>query len=315
MTIRALAETGRLGAPDEGAVPAPPGGADTTLAFSFDYGYLQYFKVMLRSMYDSGSYIDAPITLYSDDPQVLGDDFVQACVDRAVPIEGEKKRILHALAQNSVERPERAAWNRGTFLKWMVFEPHDTPKLLFLDVDMLCLDDLSEIERDWGGKPFACVPQFQRDVKFGPERKHRAPEIEANLTRLIDGDFWGGHAVRVNSGVMLLSGEVLDDAFFKEITGYAARHVEINEQSHFSKYFTTEPRLREFLSARYNFQESFVADLRPRTQNSLLERVAVLHYAGGVKPWSDREGAHRHAMQPWHKTHRKLRQVATGPRP
>lgn len=277
MTLRALQDKYHL----KPACPAPDQPADTAIAFALDSGYLNPFKVMIASMVHTNTLQDAPVVIYSDDPNLFKDPIVKAVCDKPVLLEGRKKEIIYGLAKNNVERQdERSDWNRGTFLKWMIFEPQPRPQILFLDVDMICVDKLESLLQISPDVPFICAPQFQHYLML-LESKPRFEEFNA----LYDGDFREKHYWRVNSGVMVIREPLLSDAFFDELTTYASKRTLLHEQGHLSSYFKNRKELLKMVSPRYNCQERYLNRLEPDDMRDLLSRTAVIHFAGPRKPW------------------------------
>lgn len=180
--------------------------SNITIAFALDSGYADCLKVMLASMAHNGILCRNPIVIYTDDPKLSEDPIVKIVADKISVLSGKKKELLYMLAKDNVQRPERADWNRGTFLKWSVFEPQETTKLLFLDVDMLVLNSLSGLLTAFTDKPLVTCPQFQQTIK--------SENTDAQLTNLLNGNFDNKHKRRINSGVMLVSEDYLSDTFF-----------------------------------------------------------------------------------------------------
>ena len=281
MTIRRLAEHGYINVAENNAGPK-----DVSIVFAFDSGYLEHFKVTLASLAISGNFIDSPIVIYTDDHSVARDNIVKICGDKIILLEGAKKNLLYKLARDHVKRPERADWNRGTFLKWMTFEKQDTTSVVFLDIDMIFLkkfdlDIIHESKRE-----FNATPQF-RPFLYQDENKRPLPEndVFTNISNAVDGKYFGYMTKNINSGVMVLKGRFLSDDFFNEITNFAQKGVYVNEQTVFSKYFIREPQFLNLLHGAYNFQDSYLYKLTLQERYSIMERVIVLHYAGPVKPW------------------------------
>ncbi|CAM4334577.1 hypothetical protein BOTU111921_24145 [Bordetella tumbae] len=248
-----------------------------TLAFALDSNYLECMKVMLFSMLRSRAFIHSPISLYTDDPTVFDHEVVKNFIDKVVLIDGHKKETLYELAKNNVRRPERAQWNRGTFLKWAVFEEQDTEELLFLDADMLVLQNLHEISKIREDKSLITMPQFQEELKEGDSLN--------KLKELIAGQYDGRHRNRINSGVMYIRKNLLADKFFEEVTKFAASRIDLHEQGHLSAYFQENKGLLYMAPAIYNFQEQFVRRLKPLDKQEIMPYIKILHYAGQTKPW------------------------------
>lgn len=253
--------------------------SDVTIAFALDSGYLDCFKVMLASMATNGVFCNSPIAVYSDDEQLFNDPIVKLVTDKPVLLSGKRKEILYSLAQHNVKRPERADWNRGTFLKWCVFEPQETTRLLFLDVDMLTLQSMNPLLRLYPDTPLVTCPQFQQSLRTG--------NVEQNLYQMLDGDFDSKHKRRINSGVMLINRELLSNDFFDAVTSFASQRVSIHEQGHLSEYFYSKPEMLAMAPSGYNYQESYLRLLKGEPYQDVLSKVAVLHYAGKAKPWKE----------------------------
>ncbi|NVP56628.1 glycosyltransferase [Mycoplana rhizolycopersici] len=267
---------------------SPASNSETTLAFAFDSGYLAPFGAMLRSMVKQRTLLDCPIAIYTDDPNVFKDPLVLAVTDVKRTVDGPLLETMYKAARDTVKRPERAAWNKGTFLKWSVFERQQTRQLLFLDVDMICRAPLEELLALRPRKPFLCAPQIQRSLFQDGDGKRRADaDIEARLQRLLDGELWGPHTRRVNSGMMLIREPLLSTEFRDELLRYAfASEPQLNEQSHFSKYFAENPSLMTTVSVKYNFQANYLRYIEQAKRSDFASQATILHYAGKSKPWN-----------------------------
>lgn len=281
MTIRALAK--KYGA----KVSSDRGPESVSVAFAFDSGYLTLFKTCIISMMHTSNFLDSPIVIYTDDPDVLDDPVVTACADRVVLVSGARKERLQALAQNNVQRPERATWNRGTFLKWSVFERHDSDVVVFLDVDIIFLERVDRDLLALAKYPFTAVPQFRKELLREKDKIQNSPaEQKRLLIEVIEGQFWGLMQTNINSGMMVLKDKVITNEFFDEITGFASERRAVNEQHHFSKFFMEHPNELDMISARFNFQENYLSGLSWDDQKEILDRASVLHYTGSPKPWA-----------------------------
>ncbi len=298
MSIRSL-ERARLLEITGAAEPTTP---SVTIAFALDKEYLEYFKVMLQSMAMRNTLPDCPIAVYSDDPDVFDDPVVRITADKLCLMSGEKKNLIYDLARNNVKRSERSKWNKGTFLKWSVFEPQETDRLLFLDVDMLCIGKLEPLLDLKLEAPFVCCPQFQKTIKENENGPFGSDVIAKSLRDMLDGEFQGRHTWRINSGMMLIGKPLLSHDFFQDLTEYAKTRVAFHEQEHLSNFFRDNPDLRIMVSSAYNFQEMYLDKVSAIDQNEILARVTVLHYAGGAKPWNINPAKmDRPSLSLWHK--------------
>lgn len=258
-----------------------------TLAFALDSNYLECLNVMLFSMMRSRTFIHSPIALYTDDPAVFDSEVVGNFIDKVVVINDRKKEVLYDLAKNNVRRPERAEWNRGTFLKWAVFEKQETENLLFLDADMLALRNFNELSKIREDRSLITIPQFQEELKEG--------DSLGKLQCLIEGNYDGRHRKRINSGVMFIRENLLSDEFFDDVTKFASSRVDLHEQGHLSAYFQENTGLLYMAPAVYNFQEQYLRQLKSSEKKEIMPSIKILHYAGQTKPWKiGREKSQKH---------------------
>jgi lipopolysaccharide biosynthesis glycosyltransferase len=262
----------------------------TALAFAFDSGYLMPFKTMIASMALTKTMPLAPIYVFSDDAAVFQDPFVRAAADHQILIEGQIKDTLYDLAENHVRRSERASWNRGTFLKWAVFRDYPEHQVLFLDVDMVCLQPIEPLLSMEPNADLIGCPQFQRSVKYDINgKKQPSPVIAANLRGMLDGTA-RKLMYRLNSGVMLARKPLLNDSFRDQLVAFARGGIEINEQSHITKFFARSSPTLKLISSQYNFHESYLTEIESKVRDEILRDIKILHFPGNEKPWKCNPG-------------------------
>jgi lipopolysaccharide biosynthesis glycosyltransferase len=282
MSISRLTETGRVAISESPEDLLP----DTAIFFAFDSGYLEPFKVMLFSMVKAGALARNPIIICSDDPAVFEDPIVQLVVDRPVLLKGRLRETLYYLAEHRVHRPERARWNKGTFLKWAVFDNYGFDSILFLDVDMVVLKPLADLATHRSSADLLACPQFNTSL-YRLRGKGRLPPhaVERNLGWMISGEFAKVQHRRMNSGMMLLSRTTADPHFREELVDFASNRTELHEQAHLTAFFAENPSWKlKLLPSIYNFQERYLGQVDPCRGLEMLSQIAILHYAGS-KPW------------------------------
>lgn len=296
MTLRALAEKFEIPLGEAPNIAHPT----TTIAFALDYGYIEPLKVLLTSMIMAGTVLDCPVVIYTNDEKVGADPAIAVLADRINVIDGDRRDILHHLAKNNVKRAARADWNRGTFLKWAVFEEQGTEQLLFLDADMICIRPLEKLLAKRDREPLLCCPQVQMTIRTQNKIPRPTSQIVASIKALLGGKFEDKHAWRINSGMMLIRKPYLNRDFFSKITAYAAERKAHHEQEHLSNFFQ-EHGGRKMLSIGWNFQELFLYRLNFKDRDSILKKVTVLHYAGNSKPWGRKPDIEdRPSILVWH---------------
>lgn len=297
MTLR------RLGVPLRDGVEIKGGGRrKTAIAFALDRDYLEPFRVMVYSMVRAHTMLDAPVYVYSDDPAVFEDEIVARVADRTILIEGEDLRELEEVAEHHIQRAERAKWNKGTCLKWAVFDDAPVDQILFLDVDMLVLRPLEGLLSLYSKAAVICCPQFQRPNLVGHDERLPKSELARRLELLIDRQ--SPHAGRINSGLMLVRKPLLNRQARAAIIAFAKSRTDVNEQSHLTYFFRRDPLGKSLkivmASSSYNFQENYFDLIDELDALRMTRRVRVLHYAGSQKPWQARdEKLGRLTLQLW----------------
>jgi lipopolysaccharide biosynthesis glycosyltransferase len=289
MSLAALEQVGvTLGA---GSTTARHSTSNTALAFAFDKAYLVPFKVMLFSLARAATMLESPIYVYSDDPSLFDDEIVRLVTDHPVLIEGELRDELYDLAEHHIGRPERADWNRGTCLKWAIFDDYPVEQVLFLDVDMLCLGPIEDLLVMSPRADLIACPQFQRSMLFDDAKQPASMSLGVQrLNGMVDETqrrFMG----RLNSGVLLARKPLLSGEFREVLLESARTRVEVNEQSQLTAFFA-EPANRDryrlrLVSSAYNFHESYLRMVDGVAAFELLRRIKILHYPGSPKPWND----------------------------
>ncbi|WP_147105096.1 glycosyltransferase [Nesterenkonia populi] len=263
---------------------------DVTIAFAFDAGYLPLFQVAAYSLAQSKNFLDSEVVIYTDDPVVADDPMVKITADRISMLEGERRERLYGLAENSIHREDRAQWNKGTFLKWMMFEEQNNPTAVFLDVDMIFLRSFDEKLLQAATADFNAAPQFMYRLLKDEAGEHlplsRKWEV---MNAALAADYSGRLATNVNSGLMVIREPMLSRAFFDEITAFASQSRRTNEQSHFTAYFKKHPERLKMISYAFNHQDEYIGALRDwEAMKELMEKISVIHYAGKPKPWHRR---------------------------
>lgn len=305
MTIRKIIDKGVL--PISPIAPSPD---HVSLVFAFDWGYLEQFKVTLASLAFSSNFIDSPIVIYTDDERVLVDNVVKLVSEKVVLLDGPKKQILYNLAKNHVKRPERENWNRGTFLKWMIFEEQPTTTALFLDVDMIFNGKFDANLIDLCDRSFNAAPQFRSFLYENNDKQMLSKkECYKNYIDIINSKYKNKMLENINSGVMFLKNDFLTDEFFNDITSFAVHQGKtVNEQAKFSAYFQQFPEKLRLLPCSFNFQESFLQRVSQDDGRELLKKIHVLHFAGSGKPWTKQPDCQKDSTRltqglwHWHRT-------------
>lgn len=254
------------------------------LIFLIDKGYLDLLKVFCYSLARIGTLNHVPIIVMSEDAGILANNFVSIVADEKFQLDPSLIKRLEETAARAYKRPGKEAWNRATFFKWATFRDWGVDEALFLDCDMLPLNDPSDIFST-SHADLVGAPQFQNEL-YKNKNEQRLPiqEITRRTTNFVS--LMPGSKISLNSGVMLMRRGVLSPKFFNDLVRYAETAKAVNEQQFIAKFMSEErPGQLEYISPIYNFQASFLARLPLHSQLNFLRDIRILHYAGRDKPW------------------------------
>lgn len=257
------------------------------LAFVLDESFLRAFKVLLYSLVATRSVLDLPVLVYTQDRKVYDDPVVKAVADRRVFITDDDIAQFGTVSRENVRKDKQLSWiAKYTFLKWMIFDDHDVDDLLFIDADIVALTPCDTIFDDAAGVDMGIAPRFL-DTLSVKDGKPRPPEdVLQNFQAMIDGNFPKDH-IRINSGVMVLSGTCLTKGFRQKLLDMTRARDFTNEQSYVSEVLETDPDVTwRMLSSKYNFNARELKRATTPDQLSLLSQTVFLHYVGKIKPWT-----------------------------
>lgn len=260
-------------------------GSSRALIFLIDRGYLNLLQVFCHSLAKLGTFNQLPIIIVSEDADVLQDSFVTLIADQRFHLDSALVKRLEDTAARAYKRPGKEAWNRATFFKWSVFRDWGVDEALFLDCDMLPINDPSDIF-SLSRADLVGAPQFQSELYKNKDDK-RLPLREITRRTMNFVRLEPGSKISLNSGVMLMRRPVLSERFRDELIRYTQSTKAVNEQQFIAKFMAEErPGRLQYVSPIYNFQASFLVRLSLHTQLHLLSDIRIIHYAGRDKPWS-----------------------------
>ncbi|SFG88678.1 Lipopolysaccharide biosynthesis protein, LPS:glycosyltransferase [Palleronia marisminoris] len=284
MTIRNLAARGLV---DTAAAGTQETGR-RALAFVLDRSFLHPFKVLIYSLARTGSFLDLPILVFTQDKVVHDDPIVTALADRRIHVTDEQIRQFSVVSRERIRRKDRRSWiAKYTFLKWLIFDDHDVDEMLFIDADILCLQNADGIFDEPRGRDLGVCPRMRPSLYRTDEDTRRpAAEVTALMAGMVRGEFPKDH-VSMNSGVMILANRCLDAGFRERLLELASQKSLPNEQAYLTELFASDENYdARFLPSKYNFTSTSLSKMPAPDQVSLLAQVAFLHFTGGKKPWT-----------------------------
>ena len=262
-------------------------GEGSAVAFVLDQKFLVAFKVLLFSLAKTGSLSDLPIFVFTQDPVVQQDRIVKAVADKIVFLSDEDIAQFKVISSRRIPDQYKLDWiPKYTFLKWSLFDDYDIESLLFIDADIVCLNFVDDIFDVMTSAGLIGCPRFMETL-FNNEHGKKLPRetIFKNLVNMVRGDFDHRH-IRLNSGVLLLQGNVLSRAFRTDLLQFAAAKEYVNEQSYFTAFLkSNEKYAMSFVASKYNYGAGALAHLPVSDQLKIMNEIVFLHFPGPKKPW------------------------------
>lgn len=285
MSISDLAKAGRVSV--AGKKASTPLQQRSALAFVFDREYLESFKVLLFSLARTGSLTHLPIFVFTQDNFVADDPIIKCAADTIRFITDDDIKKFSAISARKIPAQYKLDWiPKYTFLKWLIFDDYDLDQLLFIDADIVCMNNADDIlELDSNAGLIGC-PRFMESLFTGEDgRRLTERAIYSNLRNMVRGEFDERH-VRLNSGVLLLRSNVLSSKFRTDLLAFAARKEHVNEQSYITSFFKLNNEYQmKLVSSRYNYGAGSLEHLPVFLQIKILKEIVFLHFPGSRKPW------------------------------
>jgi lipopolysaccharide biosynthesis glycosyltransferase len=224
---------------------------NATVATVLNDRFVQYFEVLLRSLLLHNPWFHVPITIFHSKnlSPLSGDN--QHVIQRIYPDVYYKEVEEHRYQHFHARTPSHLL---PALFTLECFNLTNFQHIVFLDSDMLCLGDISEL--------------FTTIVDFGacPGGRNRSfKESLAGSCR---------RRVAINSGMLVIGGRYINDrtyqALFRCQSGQFADQSILNEFFRFQKVY--------FFHHRYNYHAQFFWNNAERNND-----VRLLHFAG-IKP-------------------------------
>jgi|GEM_PF-1389542 lipopolysaccharide biosynthesis glycosyltransferase len=270
--------------------PSPQ--SSTALYFVVNADFLVPLRVLIYSLLKTGSFLDLPIVIFTDEQAVADDHFVQRIATKIVLVTKEQKDSLNVIKRGKIPpRFRREDLPKYTFIKWMMFDDIGYKSALFLDADIICLQNANSLLDYLGQADLMVGPQFKDVIRYENEEariRRSRDEAYEMLINMLEGRFDSFHQ-NLNSGVMLMSERMLKREFRQELISFAQEIGAMpNEQRYLTEKFASGSHQRVLIPSKYNFHEMFLYAVDPLAQFDLLSRICLLHYAGPEKPWNRR---------------------------
>ncbi|WP_374275767.1 glycosyltransferase [Brevundimonas sp.] len=257
----------------------------TALIFVLNSAFLRPFHVLVYSLARVRTLTKYPIIVISEDAAVFRDPLVRAVTDHSVLAGPEQIAEFANISPERVREDLRKGWiAKYTFLKWLVFQDYGFDRHIYIDADIVALNDCEHLaalsEHDLYG-----APVFKRDLIID-ETGARRPVVERE--QRMSAFLADGNERSLNSGVMVINRRAMEPEFRAGLIATAESKSYTVEQAVVRDFIRRSDRYSMGVLSSYdNFNHGFLASLSAPTQLKHLDRVRLLHYVGAdKKPWN-----------------------------
>ena len=251
-----------------------PHQSSTCIVTVVDENYLPGFQCLLHSVRTVGKLDRIPIVAILRDPALAQHRYLKQ-VDLIVLPNEEENESFAIIAKNG--------GIAETFLKLLAFKNFGFDRNIFLDCDLLCLNDARPLLNI--GTDFAAVASIMQDLEIDSStalsRAETLGTLEYEALLFGNGAHW--HGWKINSGVMVLRP---DDLLAGRLMEYAKSRAFRHDQHCINEFWRSNmgfPRI-EYLPQRFNLVRHVFDSLGQTSFRRAIPRTIFLHYTG-PKPW------------------------------
>lgn len=270
---------------------APPVvGADRgAVIFLLDSAYLPGFRTLAYSIRKALAEGTHDIVIMSNDPDLGTDSVARHFADRIIILSDEELLRIREVNASEVDADFlHSEFGKFTFLKFNIFQDIGYAYHIFLDVDMICLDEDFSFNDLTGAYDFAAAPtmgskflEWSDDGLPDEETRNRVFRRIGKLMRSRR-----PLARSFNSGVIFVGGSMLGKSSVERLIAIGASKAYALEQTITHRFVTTMPGIRfESLSPGCNFTYHAALTIGEDRFWSLRNRIKFLHFNGKRKPW------------------------------
>lgn len=262
----------------------------TALVFVLNKPFLIGLKTLAFSMIKQNTMLDLPVLIITDEPEVLADPFVSILADKTVLVSPEQISQFEGISSARIDDRVKLEWIPAyTFLKWLIFEDYGYDRLVWIDVDIVCLKPIDELTRLTYKALYAGGVFPSQLYRIGQDRLP-LEDRERNILAFSDAPSPSDDSL--NSGVMVINKPLLNKAFREELISHARERDFTNEQLVITRVLA-RPKYAGFgwLPPTYNYSHAYAMLAGASVQIDILAKVKLLHYIGvDGKPWNRPKG-------------------------
>jgi hypothetical protein len=275
--------------------------SDVAVVFLVDSEFLNAFVTLLYTLIQTNSFTNLPKVVITIDEKIRDNDFVRSMIDEVIYYKLEDLPDIKSMkAYGRQSYFKRNNINNITFLKLLVFRYHGYKQHIFLDCDMLCINNADGLlkyfdDTDLAAAPVVSVYTFykqgtpQEEMNFNyynPNSGYLLPkdEMDAAYQKV----FYESPIKQMNSGVLLINERMIGEHVYKLLV----------KLGQISEYYGDQDLLYRFVNlledikyksipVAYNVNRPAYDYLGKKIFDRDKHKLIFHHYSGR-KPWDDR---------------------------
>lgn len=284
MSLKNLAQAVQFATPNEIASPS----RSTGLFFVVDKDFLPGLRTFAYSMMSTGSFLGTPVHIITTQADVANDPFVKALADSVrIPTQRELEPFRAIPTEQVKEHVRHDDVPKYSFLKWLCFEDYGYEQNIYLDVDLLCLQNINTLATELGDADLAVAGRWPQTL-FEDNRERRSQaETDANILSFGQGrgEEWPWQP---NSGVLVLGKRMMQPEVVEGLFRVRDRSRMGFDQGPLGEWLKQNPDITvRRLAESLNVNQGHIPLLSALKQIEALSHVKILHYIS-VKPWEQK---------------------------
>lgn len=258
--------------------------------FLINSKFITGFEVFCYSLKITNSLQGVPLIVVTTDRAVLEDAFVQSVCHDVVfidEVEAEKYKKIRSGDIPAWRLDESAG--AYYFFKFSIFAESRFDRLVYFDVDMVCLNNIDDVLLLANGSQIAGARTYGATDIFDENRKKFAPDkVESIVDRALFKPATNGRPrekAGMNSGLMVLDRSILNEGTKAHLLDMASAEDFTGDQNVVCSYIHRNPEINfQFLPLTYNIPRRILDNASIGYYMSVKDKLKILHYNAG-HPW------------------------------
>jgi lipopolysaccharide biosynthesis glycosyltransferase len=281
---------------------------ETALIFLVDHSYLKPFTTLMYTLHRTNSFNNVPKVVLTIDNTIVDNRIVHELSDEVFLFKLEDLHEIKMMNDHKHNPYFRKSYiNNVTFLKLLAFKFLGYRRHIFLDCDMLCVNNADELlqvvkEADLAGAPTvsldiyykAGTPSEFMDVNYyNVECPHLLPldQMDRNYVNLFKKIGSSSNYIprqQMNSGVLLINEAMINDTMYSllAILGQISKFPGDQNLIYRMTQLIEDINYR-CLPVWYNVNRPTYDYLGREIYERDMQNIIFHHYSGGNKPWQN----------------------------